>query len=286
MSPALRASFLSLASLFAMTATVTATESVASAQATAPAKSDTKKPDSKDKGHEKDKAPAGAATPTEPAPPAEVKAATPADAPKEEGNEEKDTDRAIYLSGDIGFTRYDIGGLSDSTGFDKTGANGIMAGIGVGYRHKEFRFGGRFREWSTTEYSLWSVMGEIGYGLKMRPLSPTFYVHAGYVWDTGIERGAFSTKIPQGNILTPDVDLNGLVVGGEIVASYWVTKFLRVGPFIGFDVTVLHRSQPDPPSSIFQVPDEVKNNDLFGKSGNGLGYVLSIGIRLTGDVGF
>jgi len=194
--------------------------------------------------------------------------------------------QAVYLSGDIGFTRADVGGLSDSTGFDKTGANGLLAGLGIGYRNRAFRFGARFRDASTTEYSLWSIMGEVGYGLKMRPLSPAFYVHAGYIFDTGVERGAISSKLPAGNVLTPDVDLNGVVVGAEVVASYWLTKFLRVGPFIGFDLTVLHRSQPPVPQSLFRVPDEVRNNALFGESGNGLGYMFNIGLRVTGDVGF
>lgn len=33
--------------------------------------------------------------------------------------------RAIYLAGDVAFARMDLGGLSDSLGFDHTGANGF-----------------------------------------------------------------------------------------------------------------------------------------------------------------
>ncbi|MBX3186623.1 MAG: hypothetical protein KF819_06395 [Labilithrix sp.] len=231
---------------------------------------------------------------TAPTPPAEEPkppepAPAPAPAPDQKENdekEEKENKQAVYLSADIGFNRSDVGGFSDSTGFDRTGANGLLAGLGIGYRREAFRFGARFRDLSTTEFTLWALMAEVGYGLKMRPLSPTFYVHAGYVFDYGIERGAFASKLPQGNILTPNVDLEGLIIGGEVTASYWVTKFLRVGPFIGFDLTVLSRARPPLPQSLFPIPDDVRNNALFGDSGSGLGYVLSLGLRVTGDVGF
>ena len=139
---------------------------------------------------------------------------------------------------------------------------------------------------ATTEYSLWSIMGEVGYGLPMRPLAPAFYVHIGYMFDTGVDRGAFEKKLPPGNFLTPDIDINGVVIGGEVVASYHLSHVARIGPFIGFDVTVLHRSQPSLPQSLFQLSPAVANNALFGESGNGLGYALNIGVRLTADIGF
>lgn len=215
-------------------------------------------------------------------------AAPAAEETKEEKEPEKEDKQAVYLSLDLGFTRPDVGGFSDTTGFDRTSANGFLAGLGIGYRREAFRVGARFRDLSTTEFSLWSIMAEIGYGLKARPLSPTFYLHVGYAFDNGIERGAFATKLPPGNInvLPPDVDLKGVIFGGEVVASYWVTKFLRVGPFLGFDFTALSRPQPPLPQSLFPIPEEIRNNALFGDSGAGFGYVLSVGIRVTGDVGF
>ncbi len=208
---------------------------------------------------------------------------TPAPAAKESQDEDP---RAIYISADIGFTRPDIGGISDSTGFDKTAANGVLAGIGIGYRYKDLRIGARFRDSSTTQFSLWSLMGEIGYGLPFRPVSPILFVHAGYMFDVGVERSAFASSLPKGNVLTPNVDLDGLVLGGELSAAYWLTKFLRIGPFIGVDFTFLHRAQAAPPQSIVPLGPETTSNKLFGDSGNGLGYVLSIGLRGTGDISF
>jgi hypothetical protein len=268
-------------------ATSLAFASPASAQGTAP-KKEAPKPGDKKGTAKTGAAAAPAATPATPATPATAAPTTPAEEPKAAAPdaEEKEKARAIYLSLDLGFSRADVGGLSDATGFDKTGANGILAGVGVGYRHGNFRFGGRFRDTSTTEFSLWSLMGEIGYGLPFRPVSPAFYVHAGYMFDVGVERGAIASSLPRTNVLTPDVDLNGVVVGGEIVASYWFTSFLRLGPFIGFDATILSRSQADLPQSLLPLSDETRAKPLFSESGSGLGYMLNIGIRGTGDIAF
>lgn len=205
--------------------------------------------------------------------------------PEAEADEKEDVN-AIYLSGELGFTRADVGGFSDSTGLDKTGANGLLAGLGLGYRRDQFRFGVRFRDHSTSEFALWAFMGEIGYALKMRPLSPAFYIHAGYMFDNSVDRSAFEKKLPLGNFQTPDIDFNGVVVGGEVVASFHLSHVARVGPFIGFDVTVLHRPQPGPPQSIVPVPPAVLTNPLFGEAGNGLGYVFNLGVRFTADIGF
>lgn len=204
----------------------------------------------------------------------------------EEETKDVERERAVYLSLDVGFQRADVGGLSDSTGFDKTAANGTMAGVGVGYRSKKFRFGGRFRDTTTTEFSLWSLMGEVGYGLDFRPVSPTFFVHAGYMFDTGVERAVIASSLPRGNVLTPNVDLSGAVVGAEVVASYWFTSFLRLGPFIGFDATILSRSQSGLPQSLVRISDETRSKPLFNESGSGVGYMFSIGLRGTGDIAF
>ncbi|MBS2018553.1 MAG: hypothetical protein JST00_37150 [Deltaproteobacteria bacterium] len=276
----------SLTLLFAAPATAQTTPPAKPATPAAPAKGGAPaKPGAKPADAAASTSATPAATATTPAPDA-----TPAAAPEKKAEpaekEDKEDVNAIYLSGDIGFTRTDIGGFSDSTGLDKTGANGLLAGLGVGYRRSAFRFGARFRDLSTTQFSLWSIMGEVGYGLPMRPLAPAFYVHLGYMFDTGVERGAFETKLPAGNILTPDIDVNGVVIGGEVVASYHLSHVARIGPFIGFDVLVIHRSRPNLPQALFQIPPAVANNELFGESGNGLGYTLNIGVRLTADIGF
>lgn len=274
--------------LLVAAATSLAFAPAASAQSAAPKKEGPAKPSAKAKKADPKTAPAPAATPAASTaatttPPADGAQPTETEAPKEE---EKERSRAIYLSLDIGFARADIGGFSDATGFDKTGANGLLAGVGVGYRYKGFRIGGRFRDTATTEYSLWSLMGEIGYGLPIRPISPIFMVHAGYMFDVGVERAVIASSLPRGNVLPPDIDLNGVVVGGELSAMYWFTSFLRLGPFIGFDATVLSRSQANLPQSTLPISDETRSKPLFSDSGSGLGYMLSIGLRGTGDIAF
>ena len=210
-------------------------------------------------------------------------AATPAPA---EAAESVEDPRAIYLSADFGFARPDLGAFSDNLAFDKTAANGTLAGIGIGYRHKALRIGARFRDTTTTEFSLWSLMGEIGYGLPFRPLTPIIMLHAGYMFDSGVERAVVASSLPKGNVLTPNIELDGLVLGIEANAAYSVTKFFRVGPFAGFDMTFLHRAQPRLPQSLFPITDETRTSALFGDSGSGVGYIINFGIRVTGDIAF
>jgi hypothetical protein len=253
----------------------------APATGTAAPKKDAPKKDAPKKAE-----PAPATPAATPAPAATPEPAATDESAAKPAVEEKEDKRAIYISVDLGFTRADVGGISDNTGFDKTGANGLVAGLGLGYRFKQLRLGARFRDASTTEYSLWSLMGEVGYGLPFRPVSPTLYAHAGYMFDSGIERAVISSSLPPGNVLTPNVDLDGFVVGGEIVASLWLTKFLRVGPFVGVDFMWLHRAQAALPQSIVPLGPETRNNALFNDSGSGVGYLLNIGLRGTGDIGF
>lgn len=233
-------------------------------------------------------APSAGAQGTPSAPPAAgtaAPAATPEEAAKPVA-EDKDVNRAVYISVDIGFVRSDVGAISNNTGFDKTAANGFSGSLGLGYRYKDLRIGARFRDVDTTEYALWSVMGEVGYGLPFRPVSPVLFAHAGYMFSNGIERGAIASALPPGNVLTPQAQLDGLVVGGELVASVWLTKFLRVGPFLGVDFAWLHRSQLALPQSVVPITADTRNNALYSDSGSGVGYLLSIGIRGTGDIGF
>jgi len=228
-----------------------------------------------------------AAPPAVTAAPPAVTAAPPAGPaePAPTAETEKEDRRAIYLSGELGFTRADIGGLTDTFAFDKTGANGLVAGLGVGYRYKALRIGGRFRDASTTEYSLWSIMGEVGYGLPFKPLTPIVFIHAGYIFDEGVERSVVASSLPRTNVLTPNIELDGLVLGAEVYGAYSVTKFFKVGPFLGLDLTFLHRAQPSPPQSL-QPTDRAASSALFGDSGSGIGYMLNVGLRVTGDLAF
>jgi hypothetical protein len=279
----LRSSGAAFASVLALATTTLVFEPSAAAQGRsggAARKGDPKKADTAAAPAPSAVAPATAATTPPPA------GAAPEPEPKPADADQKEDKRAIYISVDLGFSRADVGALSDNTGFNKTAANGVLAGIGLGYRYQELRIGARFRDTSTTEFSLWSLMGEIGYGLPLRPLSPIFVAHAGYMFDSGIERSVIAGSLPRGNVLTPNVDLDGLVVGGEIFGSVWLTKFLRAGPFIGVDLTFLHRSQVALPQSIVPLDDATRNNPLFKDSGSGAGYMLNIGLRGTGDIAF
>jgi hypothetical protein len=201
--------------------------------------------------------------------------------------EDKERKRAIYMAFNLGFVRADVGGITNDLGFDKTGANGLTYALAAGLRLRDFRFGGRFQTYSTTEFDLWSFMFEVGYGLPIRPLSPSLYARVGYVWDHRIQPAMIRSSLPPGNVLPPGVDLRGVVVGVEAVGSYWVTRFLRIGPYVGGDLFVLSRPTVGTPQSIFgNVPQETLQRPLYNEAGTGLGYALSIGFRGAFDIGF
>lgn len=288
---------LSIGLVFAL-GTLASTELVAHAQTTAPAPSatgttegtDSQKATS-DPSQKKPEADTGTSAETN-ATTAKATAETTAPAKEEtapkagEEPEKKETHHAVYVSGDFGFTRADMAAFSDSTGFDKSGANGFVYGFGLGYRQDHLRIGARFHVNDTTEFDLWSVMAEVGYGLGLRPISPVFSLHAGYIWDTRIDRPVIAKSLPNGNTLTPAVDVRGLRVGAEVVGNVWVSETIRVGPFVGFDLLFLHRDQLGLPQSIYPIDDTTRNNALFSGSGSGTGYIFNAGIRGTFDIGF
>ena len=266
-------SLLFTAPAFAQTGTGTGTGT--GAGKTAPAKPDAKKDATKP-------------PPAEPKP-AEAQAAKkdgPVDAEKTEEGEEKESKRAVFFSGDLAFARVDLGGISDNTSFDKPAANGLLYGLAAGLRLRDLRIGARWRVHSTTEFDMWSIGGSLGYGLPLRPLSPVFTVIAAYVWDQKIERGVFSSSLPNGTVLAPDVDLNGFLLGLDLNASYWLSNFARIGAFIGTDFMFLSRQQAQLPGSIFPIPDEFKNKPLYTESGSSIAYTLNIGLRGAFDIGF
>lgn len=200
--------------------------------------------------------------------------------------EEKEATRAVFVSGDIAFTRIDLGGISDNLAIDKEGANGLLYGFAAGLRLQNLRVGARWRVFDTTEYNLWSIAGTVGYGLPIRPLSPVFSANIGYVWDQKIQPGAFSSSLPPGTVLPPDVDLRGLLVGLDVNASYWITKFLRVGAFIGTDFFFLSRPKANLPGTIFPIDETFRDKPLYSETGSGISYTINLGLRGAFDIGF
>jgi hypothetical protein len=194
--------------------------------------------------------------------------------------------KAIYVSGDIGITRSDLAAIIDNTSFDRTAAFGLLYGLSAGVRLKDTRFGLRWRVYDTTEFTLWTIAVSAGYGLPLRPLSPILSAHVGYVFDQTIQGPVMRSSLPQGNVLPPDVDVKGLLMGLDLNASYWVTKFLRLGAFIGADLMLLYREKAAFPRSIFGSDPEIESKPLYTESGSGLGLNVNIGLRGAFDIGF
>jgi hypothetical protein len=199
--------------------------------------------------------------------------------------EEAEADKAVYFSGDLAFTRSDLGLLSDDLAFDKTGANGVMYGVSGGYRTKNLRLGLRWRVNDTTEFSLWSFAVSAGWALPMRPLTPILSAHLGYVFDQKIEPALIRSSLPPGNIIPPDVDVKGVVLGVDLNAAYWVTTAFRIGPFLGADLMFLHRAKASPAGSMFGPTPDFDVLPLYSESGTGFGLNLNGGIRGAFDIG-
>jgi hypothetical protein len=252
------------------------------------------RPGAKKKDKEKKEADAAAAATTTAEEEEKKRAADaqkkPDEPPKEEKKEFDDTveaQKAIYASADIGFTHANLGAIVDNTGFDKTGANGTLWGFSGGYRVRDFRAGVRWRVYDTTEFALWSIALQAGYAMKLRPVTPIFSAHLGYVFSQNIEPALYPNAIPPGTILPPNVDVKGLMVGLDANASYWVTKWFRLGAFLGFDLMFLSREQTTVPRSITGAPpQEITNHPLYTESGFGMGINVLFGFRAAFDLGF
>lgn len=207
---------------------------------------------------------------------------------EEAADDGKRKPHAVTLNLELGLTRSDLGAFSDSLGFDKTGANGLQYGVGAGVRLGDIRLGARFRSYSTTEFTLWSVMAEVGYGIKLEPIEPIISLHLGYAWNQEIERAVISGSLPPGNLIEPEVDLHSFLAGVEVNGLYSINQTVKVGPYLGFDLLVIKRDQANLPQSVFPGQSiaayEVK--PLYTDSGSGLGYNLSLGIRGVLDIGF
>lgn len=198
----------------------------------------------------------------------------------------KESPKAVYFSGDFGFTRSDLGGLSDSTGFDRTVATGLFYGLGAGLRLKDVRMGALWRVYDTTEFALWTFALSAGYGLPLRPVSPVLSAHVGYVFDQDIQSSLYRKSLAPGIVLPPDVDMKGLLVGVDLNASYWVTRFVRLGAFIGADLMFLSRSKTAVPYSIFGTPEEFSSLPLYSDSGSAVGLNFNAGLRGAFDIAF
>lgn len=207
------------------------------------------------------------------------------DGVKRAGDDDAEASRAVFFSADLAFTRSDLGLLVDDLSFNRTGANGTMYGVSGGYRTNKVSFGLRWRVYDTTEFDLWSFAVSVGYTLPIRPLSPILSAHLGYVFDQRIERPLFASSLPPGNIIPPNVDVKGALLGVDVDAAYWLTSFLRVGPFAGADLMFLRRAKAPRAASLFGPTPEFDALPLYTETGTSLGLNVNLGLRGAFDIG-
>ncbi|MBX3227697.1 MAG: hypothetical protein KIT84_15180 [Labilithrix sp.] len=217
-------------------------------------------------------------------------AATPAPAePQPAPGEWDDTveaEKAIYVQADLGYTRPDLATIDvSSMAFDNSASNGVLLGLAAGYRKKDLSIGLRYRIYDASDFTLWSFAVAASYALKYRPVTPIFSAHLGYVFDQSIEPSVIRSSLPEGTVLPPDVDVKGLLLGGEGSANYWVTKWFRVGAFLGLDFMFLSRAKAPRPQSIFGPSPEVDELPLYKEGGFGIGVTLNLGLRGSFDLG-
>jgi hypothetical protein len=219
--------------------------------------------------------------------PAPAPASAPAPSEQPAANpsaEDTEAEKAVFFSGDIGFTRSQLGIAQSHLGFDKTGANGWLYGLLAGVRLKNLRLGIRWRVYDTTEFDLWSFAASAGYVFSPRPLTPIVSAHVGYVFDEKLQAGLFRSSIPPGNVVTPDVDLRGILAGVDVSAQYWLTKAIRLGGFVGVDAMFLHRPQVATPQSLFGPTPTFDALPLYSESANTFGLNFNVGVRGEFDI--
>jgi len=221
---------------------------------------------------------------TAPLSPADAEAARRAEESRTPEDPNEESARALYLSGDIAFTRSDLGLLHDRLDFDRTGANGELYGLSAGVRLHQWRFGVRWRIYDTTQFTLWSFALQAGYALEMKPVTPIFSAHLGYVFDERIEGSLFKSKLPDGNFIVPDVDVKGMLLGVDANAAYAVTRWFRLGAFVGADAMLLFRNHAPAPQSIYG-PVDTTGDPLYSRAGNSIGLDLNAGFRGSFDIG-
>ena len=187
--------------------------------------------------------------------------------------------RAVFIGGDVGFTRGQLGIAPHDLGFDKTGANGENYGVYAGYRTKSLRFGARWRVQDTTEFDLWSFAATAGYAFSSRPWTPIVTLHLGYVFDEKLQAGLFRSSIPPGNVVQPDVELKGPFAGLDLAAEYWVSKAARLGGFLGVDAMYLFRPRVATPQSLFGPTPDYNKLALYSTSGSTLALMFNVGVR-------
>jgi hypothetical protein len=197
----------------------------------------------------------------------------------EEEPKDVEAARAVFIGGDVGFTRGQLGIAPHDLGFDKTGANGENYGIFAGYRTSSLRLGARWRVQDTTEFDLWSFAATAGYAFSSRPWTPIVTLHLGYVFDEKLQAGLFRSSIPPGNVVLPDVELKGPFAGLDLAGEYWVSKEVRLGGFVGVDAMYLFRPRAETPQSLFGPTPDFDRLALYSTSGSTLALMFNLGIR-------
>ena len=225
----------------------------------------------------KKKAAAAAAPPAAPPPPPPK---------REEWDDTVEAAKAIFVTADIGYTRADMSTIAASSmAFDSGSANGLLLGLTGGLRLKEWQYGLKYRVYDASTFTLWSFSASVSYALKPRPVTPIIEGHLGYVFDQSIDRKVFESSLPAGTILPPDVNVKGVILGGEASANYWLTTWFRAGAFIGLDFMFLSREKASAPQSTFGPNDEFNAKPLYNESGFGIGINFNVGIRGSFEIG-
>lgn len=217
-------------------------------------------------------------------------AAAPAPAPpppeKKEWDDTVEAQKAVFITADLGYTRTDMSTIAASSmAFDSGSANGLLLGLTGGLRLKDWAYGLRYRVYDASNFTLWTFSASVSYALKPRPVTPIIEGHLGYVFDQSIDRKVFESSLPEGTILPPDVDVKGLILGGEGSANYWLTTWFRVGAFIGLDFMFLSREKAPLPQSTFGPTPEVETLPLYKDSGFGIGVNINVGLRGSFEIG-
>jgi len=154
----------------------------------------------------------------------------------------------VWLNAEIGggtwaSTRSRANNLVDANTV-KTSQTGLLYGAGLGVRLVFITLGARFRLGNFSEWSLWTLNGELGIHIPLGSVEPYFTFGGGYA-----SMGAFNNKNLGGSLKSEDVDVKGYDIRGGFGVDVYVSNTFSIGANLTGELLALTRPGVIPRSS-------------------------------------
>jgi hypothetical protein len=183
----------------------------------------------------------------------------------------------LFLKAEVGPVYVDTVALKDQELLDAerdaTSGFGVMHGVAVGLRAREFWAAARYRRGNFSDWDLWTVGGEAGATLSFGRLAPHVSLGAGYASLDGLFTDVSRTAP---FIKPPAIAIHGVNVRVELGLEYYFSRWFSLGASVSGDAFFLHRKGDNLPRLSSTDPnDRPTVSQAFDGSGTGLGAALS-----------